>query len=97
MTAVAQLDFAPISAVVVFEASCIFDRIQHDGRSAAGRAHRRYEAARGDAREFRGNLRQAHEGQMVEDAVEAQREIHRSVGLRQFSREISNIELEAHP
>jgi hypothetical protein len=40
MAPVRQLDFAPVSAIIVFEMTRFLNRIYGDSRSAAHRAHR---------------------------------------------------------
>jgi hypothetical protein len=43
--AVTKLDFALVSAIIVFEMTRLLNRIYEDSRSAADRAHRGYEVA----------------------------------------------------
>ena len=43
MAAVTELDFAPITAIIVFEMTRLRNRIHGDSRSAADRAHSGYE------------------------------------------------------
>jgi hypothetical protein len=43
MAAVTELDFALVSAIILFEVTRLLNRIYGDRRSAADRAHRGYE------------------------------------------------------
>ena len=43
MAAITELDFAPVSATIEFDMTCLLNRIYGDCRSAADRAHRGYE------------------------------------------------------
>src|SRR5271166_4362554 len=97
MAAITELDFAPVSAIIMFEMPRLLNRIYGDSRSTSDRPHRGYEVPRGNARDLRGDLWQASDGQMTEHTVETKRKVHRGVGFGQFSRKICNIECESHP
>ena len=82
-SAVAEVDFAPVPDVILFQSADFLDGV-HKGRwSAANRAHRGYEISRRDACDLCSDIRQACNRQMAEGAVQAKSNIDRGVGLRQ--------------
>src|ERR1700730_12246313 len=89
---VAEVDFASVPDVILFQSADFLDGV-HKGRwSAANRAHRGYEISRRDACDLCCDIRQACNGQMAEGAVQAKSDIDRGVGLRQAVSKACDIE-----
>ena len=89
---VAELDLAPVAAVILLEVPRLFERIHEDRRHASGRADRADEMTRGDATQFGQDGGQAPHREMVEDAIEAKAEVDGGIGLRQPAEQIPDLE-----
>ena len=96
-SAIAEVDFAPVPDVILFQASDILDRIDKGCRSASNRTHRRYEMPRRNACDLRRYVLQTCNGNMAEIAVQAKGQIDRGIGFRQPVRKICDVEHQIYP
>src|SRR5258706_12803148 len=96
-SAVAEVDFAAVPDVILFQASDILDRIDKGCRRASDRTHRRYEMPRRNACDLGRYVLQTCNGKMAESAVQAKGQIDRGIGFRQPVCKICDIECEIYP
>jgi len=96
-SAVAEVDFAAVPDVILFQASDILDRIDKGCRSASNRTHRRYEMPRRNACDLGRYVLQTCNGKMAESAVQAKGQIDRGIGFRQPVCKIRDVERQIYP
>jgi hypothetical protein len=96
-SAVAEVDFAAVPDVILFQSPDILDRIDEGCRSASNRTHRRYEMPGRNACDLRRYVLQACNGKMAESAVQAKGQIDRGIGFRQPACKVSYVERQIHP
>jgi hypothetical protein len=71
-SAVAEVDFAAVPDVILFQSPDILDQIDKGCRSASNGTHRHYEMPRRNACDLRRCVLQACNGKMAESAVQAE-------------------------
>src|SRR5258708_12219418 len=94
---VAEVDFAAVPDVILFQSPDILDRIDKGCRSASDGTHRRYEMPRRNACDLRRYVLQTCNRKMAESAVQAKGQIDRGIGFRQPVCKICDVERQIYP